>query len=53
MTKMNVSVAIKLSLARFINSSVILVITNRAVEKWFNAGSLAQDAIVLVILMAI
>ena len=50
---MNVSVAIKLSIARFINSSVILVVTNTTVKYWFNGGSLAQDAMILVIIMAI
>jgi hypothetical protein len=53
LTKMNVSVAIKLTIARFLNSSVILVIVNTDPKDWFKGGSLAYDAIILMIMMAI
>ena len=46
-TKMNVSVALKLSIARFLNSSALLVIVNDKAEEWFSNGSLVYDATVL------
>jgi hypothetical protein len=51
LTKLNVSVAIKLTIARFLNSSVILVLTNGDPKKWFKGGSLAYDATILIIIM--
>ena len=51
LTKLNVSVAIKLTIARFINSSVILVITNGDPKNWFKGGSLAYDATILIAIM--
>ena len=53
LTKMNVSVAIKLTIARFLNSSVILVITNGDPKGWFNGGSLAYDASLLIAIMVV
>ena len=53
LTKMNVSVAIKLTIARFLNSSVILVIVNTEPKNWFKGGNLAYDAIILILLMAV
>jgi len=50
---MNVSVAIKLTIARFLNSSVILVIVNTEPKDWFKGGNLAYDAIILILLMAV
>ena len=50
-TKMNVSVAIKLTIARFLNSSVILVITNRDPKTWFDGGDLVYDASLLIMIM--
>lgn len=50
-TKMNVSVAIKLTVARFINSSVILVVVNSDANRWFDGGSLVYDATILITLM--
>jgi len=53
LTKMNVSVAIKLTIARFLNSSVILVIVNPDPKDWFKGGNLAYDAIILILLMSV
>jgi hypothetical protein len=53
LTKLNVSVAIKLTIARFLNSSVILVLTNPDPKNWFKGGSLAYDATILIVIMAI
>jgi hypothetical protein len=39
-TKLNVSVAFKLTIARFINSSAVLVAVNNRSELWFEGGSL-------------
>lgn len=53
-TQLNVSVGFKLTVARFINSSLILVIINiNFATRWFDAGGLVYDASVLMILMAI
>ena len=37
-TKMNVSVAFKLTFARFFNSSVVLVLVNTIPTRWFKGG---------------
>jgi len=50
-TKMNVSVAIKLTVARFLNSSVILVMTNKEPKTWFDGGDLVYDATILIMMM--
>lgn len=52
-TNINVSVAIKLTFARFLNCSVILLTTNDNVRGWFNGASLAYDASMLILIMAI
>jgi hypothetical protein len=52
LTKMNVSVAFKLTIARFLNSCVILVATNTEPKDWFKGGNLAFDASILMIMMA-
>ena len=49
---MNVSVALKLTLARFINSSAVLIIVNWAAEKWFDGGNLVYDATILIGILA-
>jgi len=51
-TKMNVSVAFKLTIARFLNNSVILVMANEDPKKWFRGGSLCYDAYILMLMMA-
>jgi hypothetical protein len=51
LTKLNVSVAVKLTIARFLNSSVILVLTNGDPKDWFKGGSLAYDATILICIM--
>jgi hypothetical protein len=51
LTKLNVSVAVKLTVARFLNSSVILVLTNGDPKDWFKGGSLAYDATILICIM--
>lgn len=49
---MNISVALKLTVARFLNSSLILVIVNSDSTYWFTGGNLAYDASVLVGVLA-
>jgi hypothetical protein len=49
---MNISVALKLTVARFMNSSLILVIVNSDPKIWFTGGSLAYDASMLAFIMA-
>ena len=51
-TKMNVSVAFKLTVARFLNSSFILVLVNNDPLHWFEGANLAYDALLLVVIMA-
>jgi hypothetical protein len=48
-TKINVSVALKLSIARFLNQSIILVLVNENTKRWFEGGSLAYDATILMV----
>ena len=50
-TSMNVSVAFKLTIARFINSSLVLVYANWDGD-WFKQGSLVYDATILCISLA-
>jgi hypothetical protein len=53
LTQMNVSVAYKLTIARFINSSLVLVVANWGHEAdWFKAGSLVYDASILIFSLA-
>ena len=51
-TKINVSVAIKLTFSRFLNCSVILLTTNKNAKYWFDDASLAYDASMLILIMA-
>ena len=51
-TKINVSVAVKLTIARFLNTSVILLLTNDRTKGWFKGASLAYDATLLISIMA-
>lgn len=44
--------AIKLTIARFLNSSMVLVIANYDARFWFKDGSLVYDATVLIMFMA-
>lgn len=54
MTDLNVSVALKLTLARFLNSSLVMIALNLGnVTRWFDRGGLANDMIYLMILMAV
>jgi membrane protein YdbS with pleckstrin-like domain len=50
---MNVSVAFKLTMARFVNSSLVLLIVNGNPATWFKAGDLVYDAQILIIILAI
>jgi peptidoglycan biosynthesis protein MviN/MurJ (putative lipid II flippase) len=52
-THLQVSVAVKLTLARFINSSALLVLVNHRAEEWFNAGNLVNDATILLALLIV
>ena len=47
-TKHDVSVAFKLTIARFFNSSITLTIVNSEAIGWFDGGDLVQDAQVLI-----
>lgn len=51
-TNINVSVAVKLTLARFLNTSIIIVLVNKNTRNWFEGGSVAYDATFLMIIMA-
>ena len=52
-TKLNVSIGLKLTIARFINSSLILLIINFDVAtQWFDRAGMAYDATVLMMCMA-
>lgn len=51
-TKMNVSVAVKLTTARFLNSSIVLVAVNwKDSTKWFDQGNLVYDASLLMMIL--
>ena len=52
-TKMNISVAFKLTIARFINSSLVLVLVNSEQRSWYKSGDLVYDATVLICILAI
>lgn len=53
-TDRNVSVGLKLTVARFINSSLLLLIINfDSTTSWFDGAGLVYDATVLMILMAV
>lgn len=52
-TRLNISVGLKLTMARFINSSLLLLIINfDGATKWFDRSGLVYDATVLMFLMA-
>ena len=51
MTHRNVSVALKLTIGRFLNSSLVLVFVNNDPKKWFQEGDLAYDATLLIGIM--
>lgn len=54
LTDLNVSVGLKLTICRFVNSSLLLLIINYdSATKWFDGGGLVYDASILMILMAI
>lgn len=42
-TAYNLSVAFKLTLARFVNSSIVPIVVNVAVNRWFVDGGLVSD----------
>lgn len=50
-TKMNVSMAFKLLVARFINSSLIMMAINNDPETWFKSGGLAYEATIFIGIM--
>jgi len=53
LTNVNVSVAVKLTIARFLNSSLVLLFVNHDADRWFKNGNLAYDATVLIGLLAV
>jgi hypothetical protein len=50
---MNVSVAFKLTVARFVNSSLVLLMVNETPKTWFKGGDLVYDAQILIIILAL
>ena len=50
-TKHNVSVAFKLLVARFLNTSLVLVLVNTNPETWFRGGDLVYEASILIAIM--
>ena len=50
-TKHNVSVAFKLLLARFLNTSLVLVLVNTNPRNWFRGGDLVYEATILIGIM--
>ena len=53
-TALNVSIAFKLTVCRFLNSSILLLILNWGEPtRWFNNGQLVYEASVLLALMAL
>jgi len=52
-TKHNVSVAFKLLVARFLNSSLVLVLVNTNPDTWFRGGDLVYEATILIGIMTI
>jgi len=53
-TALSVSVAFKLTICRFTNSSLLLVILHSETGKtWFDGGQLVYQATVLIVLMAL
>ena len=50
-THRNVSVALKLTIGRFLNSSLVLVFVNNNPKTWFQEGDLAYDATLLIGIM--
>lgn len=53
-TNLNTSVAFKLTIARFLNSSfVILAINWNNTSKWYNSGNLVFDATLLIMILMI
>jgi hypothetical protein len=53
LTNLNVSVAVKLTIARFLNSSLVLLFVNDDPLQWFKNGNLAYDATILIALLAV
>jgi len=49
---MHVNTAFKLTIARFVNSSVILCIVQKDGKHWFDEGGLVEDAATLIVLMS-
>ena len=50
-TKTNVSVALKLTIARFINSSFVLLFANTRYDRWYRNGNLVWDATLLIVIL--
>jgi len=51
-TKQNISIALKLTIARFINSALVLVVVNDDASDWYNRGNLVWDVNILLVLLA-
>lgn len=52
-TAFNLSVAVKLTLARFVNSAIVPVIINIKSDKWFADGGLVFDVFTVMLMIAI
>lgn len=50
-TTHNLSISLKLTLARFVNTSIIPIIVNIDIKKWFVSGGLVSDIFYIVILI--
>jgi Skp family chaperone for outer membrane proteins len=52
LTGYNLSVATKLTLARFFNSAMVPIFVNWEIENWFDQGGLVQDVSYLILIIA-
>ena len=52
-TAFNLSVGIKLTIARFVNSAIVPVIINTGEDKWFVDGGLVFDIFTIMIMISI
>lgn len=53
LTEFNVSVAYKLTVARFFNSAILLIFANWDAKEWFDPGGLVYTASVNIVVMTI
>lgn len=51
-TSTQISIALKLTIARFINTAVIPIIVNYDVNQWFTRGGLVEDVLIILLTIA-